>query len=517
MHPRETLATAIRRCKCLSRKQQWPQIQNSPCPAKALVKASVIRAYHNRNSLIGWRYDKVRFIRGFSSSSDQTDNGNGYDNPHGSITGSNHGEADSDTPSEARIRGLTTGEKDMRASELAKALPEVSLERNDEFDEEEKREDREEEHESLAAGIIGAPNAAESSSTNDTRLLASSPSETELYRALDETFNGGRMPDDSSLSMLVDTLIKEGDESEDGFKQLLFKFKIVLNTKISVALIEKFIKANKLNTAYYLFRVLRNEGVVLNLAVYNSLLTAAGEAGNFSFACPIFKDLLANGSPDSMSYFALSRAFAKVGDTGVTHNFFRELLESSVCNTTVLNRLIYAFAETGQTKSALGLFEYMKHGKCKPDLVTYNTIIYILGKGGQADATFQEFLTVKDLGHVPDIITYNTLINNFSRFGRLDLCLMLFQEMVGIGIEPDLRTYTALIDSFGRMGQVEEAIRLFHEMKEKGCKASIYVYRSLISNLKKAGNMSLANKLSEELKVCGSNLIHPNDFKKKRR
>jgi pentatricopeptide repeat protein len=241
---------------------------------------------------------------------------------------------------------------------------------------------------------------------------------------------------------LLIPLLKKGMRVEDVFKRLLFKFKIVSNTKISVSLIEKLIKAKKLTTAYYLFRVLRNEGVVLNLAVYNSLLTAAGEAGNFSFACPIFKDLLANGSPDSMSYFALSRAFAKVGDTGVAYNFSRELLESSLCNTTVLNRLIYAFAETGQTKSALGLFEFMKHWKCKPDLVTYNTIIYILGKEGQADAAFHEFLTMKDLGHVPDIITYNTLINNFSRFGRLDLCLMLFQEMVGRGIEPDLRTYT---------------------------------------------------------------------------
>jgi len=325
------------------------------------------------------------------------------------------------------------------------------------------------------------------------------------------------MPNDASLSALVDAFVKEGDEIEDRFKRLLLKFKIVSNRKESVALIEKLIKAKKLTAAYYLFRVLRNKGVVLDLAVYNSLLTATGEAGNFSFACPIFKDLLANGSPDSMSYFALSRAFTKVGDTELAYNFSRELLESSLCNTIVLNRLIYAFAETGQTKSALRLFENMKHWKCKPDLVTYNTIIYILGKEGQADAAFHEFLTMKDLGHVPDIITYNTLINNFGRLGRLDLCLMLLQEMVGRGIEPDLRTYTVLIDSFGRMGQVEEAIRLFHEMEEKGCKASIYVYRSLISNLSKAGNIVLANKLSEELKVHGSNLIHPNDFKKKRR
>lgn len=510
---------AIGRCRYLARKQQWPQIQNVPLPAKDPVSISIIQASPDGSSSISWRYAKFRFIRGFSSSSDQNNNGGEDDNPHSSVTGSIHGEADSDTPSEPKIPGLSTEEKEKRALELAKALPEVSLQRNDEFDEQDKGQGREEEHKSMAVGTIGAPNAVESTLTNDTRLLESSLSETELYRALDEMFNGGRMLDDAFLSVLVGPFFKEGDEIEDSFKRIILNFEneFVSNTKISVALIEKLTKANKLTAAYYLFRLLRNKGVVPDLAIYNSLLTAAGEAGKCSFACPIFKDLLANGSPDSMSYFALSRAFAKVGDTEVAYNFFRELSESSLCNTTVLNRLIYAFAETGQTKSALGLFEYMKHWKCKPDLVTYNTIIYILGKEGQADATFHEFLTMKDLGHVPDSITYNTLINKFCRLGRLDLCLMLFQEMIGRGIDPDLRTYTALIDSFGRMGQVEEAMRLFHEMKERGCKASIYVYKSLICNLRKAGNVALANKLSEELKVCSSNLIHPKDFKKKRR
>jgi hypothetical protein len=50
------------------------------------------------------------------------------------------------------------------------------------------------------------------------RLLESSLSETELYRALDEMFNGGKMPDDASLSALVDAFVKEGDEIADGFK-----------------------------------------------------------------------------------------------------------------------------------------------------------------------------------------------------------------------------------------------------------------------------------------------------------
>ncbi|KAH9310509.1 hypothetical protein KI387_025544 [Taxus chinensis] len=339
----------------------------------------------------------------------------------------------------------------------------------------------------------------------------------ELQTAIDEMCNSGKIPDDATLSVLADALV-EGDEVEDALNRLIpdFENDSAACMNFTVVLIEKFIKLDKLIAAYSLFRALRNRGVVPDLAVCNSVLAAAGKTSDFKIACHVFKDLLANGSPNSTSYFSLAKALTKAGDTEVSYKFCIELAGDNIlCNATVLNRLIYAFAGTGQIKTAFALFEYMKHWKHKPDQVTYNTIIDILGKSGQADATYHEFLAMKELGHNPDIITYNTLINNFCRLGRLDLCLMILQEMTGRGFEPNLRTYTAIIDRFGRTGQVDEALRLFNEMKERGCRASIYVYRSLISNLRKAGNVEIANKLSEEMKEHSSNLIGPRDFKKK--
>lgn len=62
---------------------------------------------------------------------------------------------------------LSAEEKEMRASEIARALLEASLQRpDDEFDEEEEGEVREEDQKSLAVGIIGAPNAGKSTLTN---------------------------------------------------------------------------------------------------------------------------------------------------------------------------------------------------------------------------------------------------------------------------------------------------------------------------------------------------------------
>jgi pentatricopeptide repeat protein len=82
------------------------------------------------------------------------------------------------------------------------------------------------------------------------------------------------------------------------------------------------------------------------------------------------------------------------------------------------------------------------------------------------------------------------------------------------GISPDLRTYSALIDGFGRAGRIADALEVFAQMKETH-RPSIYVYRALISDLKKAGRSELAQKLSEEMDSSASDLLGPEDFKKK--
>ncbi|KAL4190088.1 hypothetical protein AMTRI_Chr08g168680 [Amborella trichopoda] len=282
--------------------------------------------------------------------------------------------------------------------------------------------------------------------------------------------------------------------------------------------IEKLCKSGNLSDAFYLFRELRDRQLCLNLDTYNLFLTSAGESNQCELSSQIFKDLLIRGSPNSTSYFSLAKSFLNVTDTDLLLKLSRELSEITFPRSAlVMNRIIYAFAETGQNKKALLIFEDMKNAKCKPDQITYNTVIAILGKMGKIDGMLQEFSSMKESGHLPDIITYNTLINSFRQMGRLDLCINLMREMVRNGIEPDLRSYTAMIDCLGRVGQVDEALELFSEMTNKRQKPSVYIYRSLISNLKKAGKWELAKRLSEEHRSCSANLIGPSDFKRKKR
>lgn len=293
----------------------------------------------------------------------------------------------------------------------------------------------------------------------------------------------------------------------------------VSSDKLCVTYINKLCSGGNLLAASRLMQSLRDKCISPGLDSYSCLLKAAVEQHDLDTLSQCFKNLLTFcESISSTPFLILAEALAKKSDEVFLLSFLKEVSELTFPrNTSVLNRIIFAFGELREVDKVLMIFDHMKILKCKPDLVTYNTILAILGKCGRVDVLLDKFASMKERNVRPDTISYNTLINNLRKVGRLDLCKELLKEMGKGGAEPDLQTYTALIDSFGSSGNVEEALSLFEEMKHRRIRPSIYIYRSLISNLKKMGKFKLATKISEEMDACLSNVVGPRDFKKKKR
>ncbi|KAF8364679.1 hypothetical protein HHK36_033359 [Tetracentron sinense] len=313
----------------------------------------------------------------------------------------------------------------------------------------------------------------------------------------------------------------EEEVADEAFKQILSAVEAnPSSSKETYAIyIKKLCKTGKISDAARLLQGALDKHIFLNPNTYNLFLVAAGEVNDTDLLCQIFKNLLLSfKSLDSTSYFNLAKAFSKVNDSIQLLKFVREISELTFPrSTTVIRRIISGFAEYKQIDKSLLIFDHMKNLKCKPDIITYNTVLAILGQAGRVDEMLHEFASMKESSMIPDIVSYSTLINSLRKVGRLDLCLVFLREMGKRGIEPDLRTYTALIDSFGRSGNVEESLRLLAEMKRRHVRPSSYVYRSLISSLKKVGKLELAKILLEEMKSGISDLVGPEDFKRKNR
>lgn len=289
--------------------------------------------------------------------------------------------------------------------------------------------------------------------------------------------------------------------------------------EICTTYIDKLCKAKNLSAAAKLLQSLRNKHIFLSSHAYNLLLATAGEVNDINFSMQIFKDfLLSFERISSNSYLVLAKTLAKSNDFVWLPGFVREVLELTFPRSvTIMNRIIFAFAEIRQVDKALMIFDHMKSLKCEPDLISYNTVLGILGRSNRVDEMLHEFASMKESNINPDIISYNTLLNSLRKVGRLDLCILFVKEMADRGVQPDLRTYTALIESFGKSGNVEESLRLFDEMKNKLIRPSIYIYRSLINNLKDIGKLELAMAFTKEMNAHLPDLVSSKDFKRKNR
>lgn len=284
------------------------------------------------------------------------------------------------------------------------------------------------------------------------------------------------------------------------------------------AYIDKACSAGDLSAARRMLQMLHEKNIFLNPNMYTRLLVKASQKNDIDFSCQIFKKLLSsNKFPSAAAFLNFAQAFTKMNDYVELLIYIKEVSEITCSSASTVNRIIFAFAKSGQKDKALLIFDHFKRQKFCVDLITYNIVLDILGRSGHVDEMLNEFTSMEEAGFVPDFISFNTILNSLQKVGKLDMCFSYFKKMFESGIEPDLLTYTALIESFGRSGNVELSLELFREMKLKGIRPSIYIYRSLIKNLNQAGKFELAGKLSEEMNSPLTCLAGPEDFKPRRR
>lgn len=290
------------------------------------------------------------------------------------------------------------------------------------------------------------------------------------------------------------------------------------SAEVYCAYIDKMCKVGNLSALSQMLQILNDKNIVVSPNMYNLILVEASQKNDIVLSCQMLKKLLLSGeSPSATSCIKFAQAFREVNQF---MEFLKEIVSETSCSSisSFINKIIFAFAKSGQKDSALAIFEHLRrqNNSCL-DLITYNIILDILGRTGRVNEMLDMFASLKETGFVPDTISYNTLINGLRKVGRSDMCFEYFKEMKENGNEPDLLTYTALIDISGRAGNIEESLKFFTEMKLKGILPSIQIYRSLIHNLNKTEKIELATELLEEMNSSSTCLAGPGDFKTKRR
>ncbi|KAM1839434.1 hypothetical protein ACFX14_014265 [Malus domestica] len=276
---------------------------------------------------------------------------------------------------------------------------------------------------------------------------------------------------------------------------------------------------SSIQNAATLLESLYKNRLFLSPKSFNRVLVAvAAESSTLFFLSQLLQLVIASSQPLNYACFlTVAKASAKSDDCAELLRLTKQVMKLTSPSMTVINKILFAFGECGETEKALLIFSQMKTLDFVPDLYTHNIVLEILGCAGLVDEMLGQFGSMKEAGIAPNVVSYNTMLNNLRKLGKFDVCLFYYKEIGENGVEADLLTYTAVIESLGRSENVEEALRFFNEMKARQIRHSLYVYRSLITNLKKMGKVDLALSLTDEMNLCDSELAGPMDFKRNKR
>ncbi|XP_057978869.1 pentatricopeptide repeat-containing protein At5g04810, chloroplastic isoform X2 [Malania oleifera] len=166
--------------------------------------------------------------------------------------------------------------------------------------------------------------------------------------------------------------------------------------------------------AFEYFTKLKNEGMNLDVFIYEALLKACCKSGRMQSALAVTRE---------MSAQKISR------------------------NTFVYNILIDGWARRGDVWEAADLMQQMKREGVQPDIHTYTSFINACCKAGDMSRATKTIAEMEAVGVKPNVKTYTTLIHGWARASLPEKALRCFEEMKKAGLKPDKAVYHCLMTS----------------------------------------------------------------------
>jgi len=216
-----------------------------------------------------------------------------------------------------------------------------------------------------------------------------------------------------------------------------------------------------------------------------------------------------NVKANSVVFNVVIDACKETGDFERANKYFNQMQEKGiVANDRTFNSMINVCVKSGLLKEAMGLLDMMEKRFIKPNHRTFTSLINVCVKEGLLEAALKmknEMIT----RHIrPDNRTYTSLINVCVKDGLLQNAKKIKEEMRAcVDQKPDDRTYNSLINVCVKDGLVEEALKFKNEMFVEGVPWDELTFTSLISTCIKEGRIEDALKFKKEMLHCN---IRPN-------
>eukprot|EP00250_Pteridium_aquilinum_P019142 c24315_g1_i1 orf=966-2147(+) len=176
-----------------------------------------------------------------------------------------------------------------------------------------------------------------------------------------------------------------------------------------------------------MFHDMRGRGLIFEDATFTSLLKACALVGDLDWGRQLHALLTDYGvCLDSFVGSDLINMYAKCGSVDNAHLVFHSMPQKDVISYTAM---IAAFADQGQGKEALSLFEVMQLTGVEPERLTFVAVLQACVSSAAMDKGRQVHVDIINSGLETDVSVANMLLDMYAKCGRMDLARHFIMRM----------------------------------------------------------------------------------------
>ncbi|XP_019252427.1 PREDICTED: pentatricopeptide repeat-containing protein At4g16835, mitochondrial [Nicotiana attenuata] len=280
-----------------------------------------------------------------------------------------------------------------------------------------------------------------------------------LMAEAEELFRAMSVRNEVTWNAMVAGYVESG-ELESALE--LFREAPVKGVIARTAIVTGYMRSGNVEMAEKMFREMQERSMV----TWNTMISGYIENGRAEDGMKLFKKMMGSGvKANDSTLSSLLLGCSNLSALKLGKQVHQHVMKSPLyLDMTVGTSLISMYSKCGVLEDAWKLFLEMP----RKDVVTWNAMISGYAQHGESKKALHLFDEMKSKGIKPDWITFVGVLSACNHAGFVNLGIQYFEQMQNdYGIKPKPDHYTCMVDLLGRAGKLNDAVDLITKMHFK--------------------------------------------------
>ncbi|KDP42927.1 hypothetical protein JCGZ_23869 [Jatropha curcas] len=270
------------------------------------------------------------------------------------------------------------------------------------------------------------------------------------------------------------------------------------------ALIRRAVRLGFLHQSLSLFRRMLRLGWSPDQYTYPFVFKACGELPSFRHGSSVHAVVWSNGFESNVFVCnAVVTMYGRCGALDHARQMFDEMYKSEIFDLVSWNSMVAAYVQSGDTKSALGLFQKMWEMvdvDIQLDAVSLVNVLPAFASMGSWWFGKQVHGFAVRSGLFEDVFVGNSLVDMYAKCGMMHEASKVFERMQ----KKDVVSWNAMVTGYSHIGMFENALTLFEQMREENIELDVVSWSTVIAGYAQKGLGYEALNVFRQMQSCHS-------------